>query len=184
MLDISTNGCRATSSTEIKPGLSLKLSIFLQDQQWPVRIDEAVVRWVEGQSFGLEFVGIRPAQRERATGDRHEAKGSPRLTPTTKPPWSGRDKESTGSLEFLVVPEHLPDIRASFTNPWHLVLLHTMHSCIVGRQCKREIAPIEIEELEAVWRLLDVLNRIVHVNDAQRCGCIWCQLHEPYRTLP
>jgi hypothetical protein len=30
-----------------------------------LRIDEAVVRWIDGQMFGLEFVGIRPAQRER-----------------------------------------------------------------------------------------------------------------------
>ena len=65
ILDISTNGCKATSLTEVKVGLSLKLSLFLQDQQWPLRIDQAVVRWVDGQSFGLEFIGIRPAQRER-----------------------------------------------------------------------------------------------------------------------
>lgn len=65
ILDISTNGCRATSLTEVKVGSTVKLSLFLQDQQWPLRIDEAVVRWVDGQCFGLEFVGIRPAQRER-----------------------------------------------------------------------------------------------------------------------
>ena len=65
ILDISTNGCRATSLIEVKVGLSLKLSLFLQDQQWPLRIDEALVRWVDGQLFGLEFIGIRPAQRER-----------------------------------------------------------------------------------------------------------------------
>jgi hypothetical protein len=65
VLDISTNGCKATSLTEVKVGLSLKLSVFLQDQQWPLRIDHAVVRWVDGPSFGLEFTGIRPAQRER-----------------------------------------------------------------------------------------------------------------------
>jgi hypothetical protein len=65
LLDISTNGCRATSLTEVKVGLSLKLSVFLQDQQWPLRIDHAVVRWVDGPCFGLEFTGIRPAQRER-----------------------------------------------------------------------------------------------------------------------
>lgn len=65
ILDISTNGCKATSLTEVKAGLTLKLSLFLQDQQWPLRIDQAVVRWVDGQSFGLEFTGIRPAQRER-----------------------------------------------------------------------------------------------------------------------
>lgn len=65
ILDISTNGCRGTSLTEVRVGLSLKLSMFLQDQQWPLRIEEALVRWVDGQTFGLEFVGIRPAQRER-----------------------------------------------------------------------------------------------------------------------
>ncbi len=65
VLDISTNGCKATSLTEVKVGLSLKLSIFLQDQQWPLRIDQAVVRWVAGETFGMEFTGIRPSQRER-----------------------------------------------------------------------------------------------------------------------
>lgn len=65
LLDISTSGCRATSSTEVKVDTIMKLSIFLLDQPWPLRIDEAVVRWVDGRSFGLEFIGIRPAQRER-----------------------------------------------------------------------------------------------------------------------
>ncbi len=65
LLDISTNGCQATSLTEVQLGATLKLSLFLEDQQWPLRIDEAIVRWVKDQSFGLEFTGIRPAQRER-----------------------------------------------------------------------------------------------------------------------
>ncbi len=43
----------------------LRLSLFLHDQKWPLRIDEALVRWVNGAMFGLEFTGIRPAQRER-----------------------------------------------------------------------------------------------------------------------
>lgn len=75
VLDISTNGCRATSLTEVKVGLSLKLSLFLQDQPWPLRVEEAVVRWVDGQSFGLEFIGIRPAQRERLRALVMKAKG-------------------------------------------------------------------------------------------------------------
>jgi hypothetical protein len=65
LLDVSTKGCKATSLTEVTVGSSLKLSLFLQDQRWPLRIDHAVVRWVDGPCFGLEFTGIRPAQRER-----------------------------------------------------------------------------------------------------------------------
>ena len=65
VLDLSTRGCRATSLTEVQVGTTLRLSLFLHDQEWPLRIDEALVRWVKGEIFGLEFTGIRPAQRER-----------------------------------------------------------------------------------------------------------------------
>jgi hypothetical protein len=65
ILDLSTNGCQATSLTEVQVGGTLRLSLFLPDQKWPLRIDEALVRWVRGQNFGLEFTGIRSAQRER-----------------------------------------------------------------------------------------------------------------------
>ena len=65
VLDLSTNGCQVTSYTQVQVGMTLRLSLFLQDQQWPLRIDKALVRWVRGKSFGLEFTGIRPAQRER-----------------------------------------------------------------------------------------------------------------------
>jgi hypothetical protein len=65
VLDLSTNGCQAKSLTEVQVGMVLRLSLFLHDQNWPLRIDEAMVRWVNGQHFGLELTGIRPAQRER-----------------------------------------------------------------------------------------------------------------------
>ena len=65
LLDVSTNGCRARSSVELTVGMSLKLSLFLADYKWPLRVDEAIVRWIDGPLFGLEFTSIRPAQRER-----------------------------------------------------------------------------------------------------------------------
>jgi hypothetical protein len=65
LLDLSTNGCRAVSTLSLQPGLLLRLSLFLGDHRWPLRIDQAIVRWVEGEEFGLEFVSIRLAQRER-----------------------------------------------------------------------------------------------------------------------
>lgn len=65
LLDISTHGCRASSSVDLRVGMALKLSLFLSDYQWPLRIDQATVRWADGQRFGLEFTAIRPAQRER-----------------------------------------------------------------------------------------------------------------------
>jgi hypothetical protein len=65
VLDMSTTGCRASSSIDLVPGRVLKLSLFLPDHQWPLRVDQAVVRWVKGQEFGVEFTSIRLAQRER-----------------------------------------------------------------------------------------------------------------------
>jgi PilZ domain-containing protein len=65
VLDISTNGCQVSSQVAVEAGMQLRLSIFLGDQKWPLRIEHSTVRWVRGQNFGLEFTGIRSAQRER-----------------------------------------------------------------------------------------------------------------------
>ncbi len=65
LMDLSTHGCRATSGVGLEPGMVLKLSLFLEDHRWPLRVEEAIVRWVDGPQFGMEFVGIRLAQRER-----------------------------------------------------------------------------------------------------------------------
>lgn len=65
LLDISASGCRANSSVPLEPGMTLRLSLFLPDHQWPLRINEAIVRWIDNNEFGLEFVSITMAQRER-----------------------------------------------------------------------------------------------------------------------
>jgi hypothetical protein len=65
LMDISTSGCRAVSTVEVQRGMIVKLSVFLPDHQWPLRVEEAIVRWTNGQEFGVEFTSIRLAQRER-----------------------------------------------------------------------------------------------------------------------
>ncbi len=68
VIDISTNGCKAETAVEMTVGMYVKLSLFLPDFKWPLRVDQALVRWVDGTQFGLEFTSIRPAQRERLRG--------------------------------------------------------------------------------------------------------------------
>jgi hypothetical protein len=58
-------GCQVRSLIPVQVGMTLRLSLFIRDQVWPVRIGGAVVRWVKGNSFGLEFTEIRSAPRER-----------------------------------------------------------------------------------------------------------------------
>ncbi|MEK6632394.1 MAG: PilZ domain-containing protein [Nitrospirota bacterium] len=65
LLDISASGCRAGSSIPLEIGMILRLSLFLPDHQWPLRINQAIVRWIDHKEFGLEFIDITMAQRER-----------------------------------------------------------------------------------------------------------------------
>jgi len=65
LLDLSTSGCRISSCVPLQKDMILKLSLFLPDYRWPLRVDQAIVRWIDGQEFGLEFIHLRLAQRER-----------------------------------------------------------------------------------------------------------------------
>ena len=63
--DLSLHGCRGTSAVTVYQGMVLRLSLFLSDHSWPLVVEQAVVRWVEGEVFGLEFFTLRAAHRER-----------------------------------------------------------------------------------------------------------------------
>lgn len=65
VVDLSKTGCAAESETAVEVGMILELSIFLPDYDWRLHIDRSVVRWVHGQTFGLEFQSLRPVHRER-----------------------------------------------------------------------------------------------------------------------
>lgn len=65
IIDISKSGCAAESETLVEVGMILDLSIFLPDYDWRLHIERSVVRWVHGQTFGLEFQDLRPVHRER-----------------------------------------------------------------------------------------------------------------------
>jgi hypothetical protein len=63
--DLSKTGCRVESDTQPAKGVELKLELFLLDYSWPMKVDRAVVRWVKGRTFGLEFSSLQSAQRDR-----------------------------------------------------------------------------------------------------------------------
>jgi len=64
-LDLSKTGCAAESETTVQTGMTLELWIFSPNYDWRMHIDHAVVRWVRGHVFGVEFLSLRPVQRER-----------------------------------------------------------------------------------------------------------------------
>jgi len=65
LFDISIRGCGIKTNTPLYKGDLVRLEIEMTRQQKPLRIDEAVVRTVTGQKFGMEFVNMRDEELTR-----------------------------------------------------------------------------------------------------------------------
>lgn len=62
-IDLSVGGCKIESDMPMVLGLQFECRLYVPGFDWPLRIDEAIVRWVNGQTIGLEFVKIRPEEQ-------------------------------------------------------------------------------------------------------------------------
>lgn len=61
--DLSIGGCKIESETSVISGAKFECRLHIPDLDWPLRIDEATVRWVEGKTFGLAFTRMRPEEK-------------------------------------------------------------------------------------------------------------------------
>jgi hypothetical protein len=66
-VDLSIRGCRVQSFIPVLVGIRMRLSIDVPESKVVIEVEQAVVRWVSGQEFGLEFASISPEQFERLT---------------------------------------------------------------------------------------------------------------------
>ena len=62
-LDLSDGGCRIESDCPVVINAAFECRIYAPGLNWPLRIDEAQVRWVKGNTFGLEFTDMHPDER-------------------------------------------------------------------------------------------------------------------------
>lgn len=65
IVDLSLRGCRVDSATEVRSGTSLEVRILTSDEEPPLQIQEALVRWSRAHQFGLEFVTLAPEEWAR-----------------------------------------------------------------------------------------------------------------------
>lgn len=65
MIDLSVEGCRIRSEASVFTGDYLAMQLHLPDQDCPLRIDLAAVRWSIGQEFGVEIIRLSPDQQTR-----------------------------------------------------------------------------------------------------------------------
>ncbi|MGQ0665889.1 MAG: PilZ domain-containing protein [Nitrospiraceae bacterium] len=63
--DLSIRGCRVVSLTEVKPGTTVQLRVDVSDDEPPLQISQAIVRWHQDCSFGLEFISLIPDEWAR-----------------------------------------------------------------------------------------------------------------------
>jgi len=65
VLDLSLAGGRVEAALTVHKSLVMELRIYVPDLDWPIMVDEAVVQWVKGNTFGLQFVRLRQHQADR-----------------------------------------------------------------------------------------------------------------------
>jgi len=63
-IDLSRGGCKIESDLRVQAGTTLELRLYSPDLDWPMRVEQAAVKWARGQQFGLEFVHLLPKEEE------------------------------------------------------------------------------------------------------------------------
>jgi hypothetical protein len=63
-LDLSIGGARIESELEVFPGKQLRVRLVVPGEEEPLSINQALVRWVREDTFGLEFLGLDQEDRD------------------------------------------------------------------------------------------------------------------------
>jgi hypothetical protein len=58
--NLSQLGMRVQGDHAVEPGLDLALRVTFADDDPPIEIERAMVRWVDGYDFGLDLVLVSP----------------------------------------------------------------------------------------------------------------------------
>ena len=65
LIDLTLQGCRIKGAHSFSCGIRVWLQIWLPDQAQPVNAEQAVVRWVKDDQFGVSFQVLAPDVRAR-----------------------------------------------------------------------------------------------------------------------
>ncbi|MFI5247329.1 MAG: hypothetical protein ACHQWV_02110 [Nitrospirales bacterium] len=65
--DFSLSGSYMSGNAPVSVGMALALQIFVPGDPEPLLIDRAIVQWVKGSKFGVDFGTPQPTVAERIT---------------------------------------------------------------------------------------------------------------------
>lgn len=63
--DLSIGGCMVETDFPVVLGTSFECRIYVPGLDWPLRIDEAHVRWVKAKTFGIQFTKIQADEKAK-----------------------------------------------------------------------------------------------------------------------
>ena len=64
LLDLSATGCRFAGTMPLESGMPLWLRLYPEQRDGLISIEQASVRWVNSNEFGLELTDVPPADRQ------------------------------------------------------------------------------------------------------------------------
>lgn len=65
--NLSQSGMRIQGDHAVEPGIDLALRVTFADDDPPIEVERATVRWVDGYDFGLNFVQLSPLAAKHIT---------------------------------------------------------------------------------------------------------------------
>jgi hypothetical protein len=63
-LDLSIGGARIESEINVFPGKQIRVRLVVPGEEEPLLIDQALVRWVGEDTFGIEFLTVDQKGRD------------------------------------------------------------------------------------------------------------------------
>ena len=63
-LDLSIGGARIESEIDVFPGKQIQVRLVVPGEEEPLLIDQALVRWVNENTFGIEFLKVNQERRD------------------------------------------------------------------------------------------------------------------------
>ncbi len=63
-LDLSIGGAKIESEIDVFPGKQLRVRLVVPGEEVPLLIDRALVRWVDEDTFGIEFLAVNQDEQD------------------------------------------------------------------------------------------------------------------------
>lgn len=65
LVNLSPGGCRIKGDQSLKDSAYLRLMLYAPNDPVPIKIELAIIRWVSGDEYGIEFIRVHADHQAR-----------------------------------------------------------------------------------------------------------------------